>query len=113
MCCSQPFWRAPIAGAALCDLPRIRSETGTETTIILNGVTVLKEFSLCAFRADEVELVEFGKDVCADPTQSIAQLVGVTCSGRNRAAPRSLAGGGGRIATQGQLGGYVISWEKR
>lgn len=105
---------------ALCDIPRIRSEVGrinsATTTLILNGVVAFREVdvsSLCSWRADEVELVEFSPDVCRDVTQSVATLLGTWCSGRARSVPRSIMSGGGRVRTQGAGGSYVIIWEKR
>jgi hypothetical protein len=44
---------------ALCDVPKIRSLAGDPTTVILNGVTVLREVSLCSWRMDEIALIEF------------------------------------------------------
>jgi hypothetical protein len=69
--------------------------------------------SLCSWRADEVELVEFSPDVCRDPTMSVAMILGTWCGGRARSAPRSMMPGGGAIRTQGAGGGYVIIWEKQ
>lgn len=106
----------------LCDIPRVKSEVGRSvgatTKLILNGVTVMREFevsSLCSWRADEVELVEFSSDVCRDVTQTVAIILNTWCSGgRTRSVvTRSLVTGGGRVRTQGALGSYVIIWEKR
>ena len=108
------------ASGGLCEIPRIRSEVGRSigatTTLILNGVTVFPEFdinSLCSWRADEVELVEFSPDICREVTQSVATMLGTWCSGRARNLPRSIMPGGGRVRTQGAGGSYVIIWEKR
>ena len=106
----------------LCDIPRITGELGRSqgtTTVILNGIEVLSEFpvaSLCAWRADEVGLVEFGRDICADVTQTVGQSLPVPawCLGRSRNAPRSMAGGStGRIRAQSGGGSYVVIWENR
>lgn len=104
----------------LCDLPRLKSEIGTDYSVSillsLNGVTADTAADLariCAWRADEVELVEFGADVCRDVTQSLAGLVGIWCSGRSRNVPRSMLGSGSRIRTQAGGKPYVIIWEKR
>lgn len=110
------------ASGGLCDIPRIKSVLGTSsnatTTLILNGVTIRRDFevrSLCSWRADEVELVEFAEDICRDVTQSIAQLLGTWCGvGRAHAnQQRSMTSGGGAVRTQGAGGSYVIIWEKR
>ncbi len=109
-----------MGSEGLCDIPRIKAEVGraatATTTLILNGVTVLREFevaSLCSWRADEVELVEFSSDVCKDLTLSIAMTLGTWCSGRARNVTRSIMPGGGGIRTQGAGGSYVVIWEKR
>ena len=104
----------------LCDLPRLQSELGRDRNatifISVNGVTTerLGDVNrLCAWRADEVELVEFGPDVCRDVTGSIPELFGVWCSGRSRNVPRSMVGSGQRIGTQAAGQKYVIIWEKK
>jgi carboxypeptidase family protein len=104
----------------LCDLPRIRAEIGRERGVpilfSLNGTTAerIEDFSrICAWRADEVELVEFGVDVCKDLTRSIPDMLGIWCSGRTRNVPRSMVGGGRRINSQPGGMRYVIIWEKR
>ncbi|MDZ4674066.1 MAG: carboxypeptidase-like regulatory domain-containing protein [Gemmatimonadota bacterium] len=49
-------------GRQLCDIARIRSiARGTEATIILDGVRALNPWSLCAFNADEVSMVTWGR----------------------------------------------------
>jgi len=116
------------SSGGLCDIPQIQSEagrgSGATTTLILNGVTVYWEFdvgSLCSWRADEVELVEFGPDVCKDATQTIVDILNssrparvppIVCSGRARKVPRSFVSPGvGALHSSG--GSYVIIWEKR
>ena len=104
----------------LCDIPQIRSEVGRSssalTTVILNGVTVIRDFevgSLCSWRADEVELVEFNADVCRDVTQSLWAMIGAWCAGRSSNVSRSMMSGGGPIRTQGTGGSVIVIWEKR
>ena len=118
----QPTELERYGSAGLCEIPRIASEAGrgqATTTVILNGVEVLPEFpisSLCAWRADEVGLVEFGADICADVTQTVGQSLPVPawCAGRSRGVTRSMGGSRGRIRAQGSGGGsYVIIWENR
>jgi len=103
----------------LCDIPRLRSEVGKQTTLILNGTSVYPEFevsALCAWRADEVELVEFGSDVCKEVTHTISGLLAgplkTWCIGRTRSVTRSLGGGGQRVGTQQAGTSYVVIWEK-
>ncbi len=57
--------------------------------------------------------MEFGSDVCKDPTHTLADLTGVWCSGRTRNVTRSIAGGGQRVSTQPGGMKYVVVWEKR
>jgi hypothetical protein len=106
----------------LCEIPRIFAMVGrfsTTTTVLLNGTTTLYNFpvsSLCAWRADDVSLVEFGADVCADVTGTIAQGLSAPawCSGRTRNVPRSIGGGSrGRSRAQSSGSSYLIIWEKR
>ena len=104
---------------ALCDIARIRSEVGDNAVLIVNGTDIIRADGmptrslLCAWNADEVELVEFGKDICAEATNTIAALLNVWCSGRSRAVPRSVRGGGARVATQRPSSAYVVVWERR
>lgn len=125
---ARGFERERLAGkdltrygsGGLCDVPRLRSEVGATTTLILNGQTVIPDFdvsSLCSWRADEVELVEFGRDVCRDVTQTLVHLLMTNlrtwCSGRTRNVPRSIMAGRGRITSQNAGTSYVVIWEKR
>lgn len=101
----------------LCDVGQIRSVLGggnsATTTLVLNGVAVYRDFdvsSLCSWRADEVELVEFGTSVFRDPTGTVAAIVNAGSAGR----ARDLGGiRSGRHRAQGAAGSYVIIWEKR
>ena len=104
----------------LCEVPRIRAEIGRDLTVpilfVVNGTSADKNADLgrlCAWRADEVEFVEFGVDVCRDVTLTLPQLVGIWCNARSRNVPRSMLGSGQRIATQGAGMRYVVIWEKR
>lgn len=106
----------------LCEIPRIYAMVGrfsTTTTVLLNGTTTLYNFpvsSLCAWRADDISLVEFGADICADVTGTIAQGLSAPawCSGRTRNVPRSIGGGSsGRSRAQPSGTSYLIIWEKR
>ncbi len=104
----------------LCDVPRMAVELGgiqASTTVILNGVDVLLDFpvsALCTWRADEVSLVEFGKDICADVTHTAGDALAVPpwCAFRSRNVTRS-ASGATSIRAQGGGTSYVIIWEKR
>jgi hypothetical protein len=69
----------------LCDLPQVRPVVGTGTAtivIVLNGTTVYRDmpaYSLCAWRADEVEMVEVLENVCRDRTGTVAELIRYYC----------------------------------
>ncbi|MGQ0704061.1 MAG: carboxypeptidase regulatory-like domain-containing protein [Gemmatimonadales bacterium] len=106
----------------ICDIPRIREQVGrsslSSTTLILNGTRVIKGFpvtALCTWRADEVDLVEFGSDPCRDVTFTIATLINplAWCSGRARVVTRSMGGSGQPIRAQTSGTSYVVIWEKR
>lgn len=102
--------------ASLCDLPQVKSELGRlQTTLILNGATVYRDWpvaSLCNWSVDDVELVEYGKDVCTEVTRTVAALLGAWCSARTRNVPRSInPAGSTRQPTTNRS--YIILWEKR
>jgi Carboxypeptidase regulatory-like domain len=104
----------------LCDLPRIRAELphdhNTTIALSINGTeadTTAIIDRVCAWRADEVALVEFGPDTCRDVTTTIAVLFGAWCSGRTRAVTRSMMGGGGRVSTQAGGKPYIVIWERK
>jgi hypothetical protein len=100
----------------LCDVPRIKLEVGRTTTLILNGMTVMRDFpvsSLCTRQADEVEQVEFGPSICGDLTGTVTWLLNVPpCLGKGRksAVPRSIIPGNQQARYSGSS--YVIIWEK-
>lgn len=99
-----------------CSLAPIIARLGTDpgTTIILNGRIVLGEMrvvDICTFGLDGLELIEFGPDVCAEVSHTIAELLHVSCTGfRTRARPSIDSRG-----TRGVPGrrSYVVLWEKR
>lgn len=103
----------------ICDIPRLKSEVGKQTTLILNGTSVFPEFevsALCAWRADEVELVEFSSDVCREVTRTLSSLLEgplkTWCIARTRRVTRSVAGGGRPVGIQQPGTSYVVIWEK-
>src|SRR3972149_12010872 len=58
--------------------------------------------------ADEVDLVEFGRDICADATKTILSLgPQAWCSARGRGGARSIMGGGGRLRAPSARGRCV------
>src|SRR6185503_20562885 len=100
--------------------PRFRMSDVT-VLLVLNGTEVRESFpiyAVCLWRADEVELVEFGSSLCRDATRTIADLVNAWCSGippsgRRRNVRTSITGAP-PIRTQGNASvPFVVIWEKR
>ncbi|MEP6620605.1 MAG: carboxypeptidase-like regulatory domain-containing protein [bacterium] len=92
----------------VCEMPRLRSEIGERTTLVVNGLITYRDYafsSLCSWRVSEVELVEFGRDVCADVTRSLEHLLNVNCQIKGRSTPRS--------TTTIVPTSYVVIWEKK
>lgn len=102
------------AGRGVCDVPRITGEIGRRTTtLILNGSTILRDFpvsSLCAWSVDELELIEYGHDICADDTHTLASTIKVLCLRRGRAVPMP---GIPKADNPSPMISYVVLWEKR
>jgi hypothetical protein len=73
----------------LCDLPQLRGVVGSgnpSIVIVLNGTTVYRDvpaYSLCAWRADEVEMVEHLENVCLERTRTVADLIRYQCKPRD------------------------------
>ncbi len=117
----------------LCEVSQVAAavKRGREDslTIILNGTFILEGRSvndLCSWRASEVELIEFGDDICRDVTRTLVDLMRVWCIGfkkppehfkGQRSVTRDpsagLGAGGGRINAQRQPGPFVVIWERR
>ena len=73
----------------LCD---VFLDAGRNPVIIVNGIQVYRDMPwtfLCLWRADEVDLVEFGRNLCREASRTLVFLV------------------------HGRCGGYVVIWEKR
>lgn len=70
----------------LCDLPQVRPVVGVGNAtiiIILNGTTIYRDmaaYSLCAWRADEVEMVEVLQNACHDRTGTVPELIRYFCT---------------------------------
>jgi hypothetical protein len=74
----NPAQLARYESLPLCELPRIAAVVkrgrSDSLTIFLNGTFVLEGRTtrdLCSWRASEVELIEFGDDVCRDVTRTL------------------------------------------
>jgi hypothetical protein len=108
------------SSVSLCDVPRIFEQIGRNRDVrflfSLNGVitdTILSYSRACAWHADEVELVEFGSDICGESSRTVGYLVGIWCTGRVRRSPRTVMGTGPRVSGQSSGMPYMIIWEKR
>ena len=64
---------------------------------------------LCAWRADEVQLVEFGRNVCQERTHTLADLVGSWCGANRPGVSINPRGSDPRSAPTS----YVVIWERR
>lgn len=97
---------ARFGSTQLCHVPM---NAGGSPVIIVNGVDVYKNMPrefLCFWQADEVEVLEFGPDICREATHSIEFVVHMCTRGGVRRGPGGGGGGGGAA-------GYVVIWEKR
>lgn len=116
-----PSELAKREGVAVCDIPRVRASLASQAVLIINGVTFIWADGdsqlinmLCAWRADELELVEFGPRVCDERTKTLAFLVGARCHGSGRSIARSLSGSRAIGSALGRDNPpYVVIWEKR
>lgn len=107
-------------GTAVCDIPHVRRVINNQGVLIINGKTVIWADgdgylvnALCAWRADEVELVEFGERICDEVTKTLHFLVGGRCIGPSRGV-RSITGArpiGSPLSRDNPP--YVAIWEKR
>jgi hypothetical protein len=63
---------------SLCDLPRIAQIDGRrDLTVILNGTTIVRTFSLCSWRLDEIDLIQFQEARTRGPEGSRRYITGV------------------------------------
>lgn len=91
----------------LCEVSRIRVRGHPEPTILVDGHLRMPEgTTLCAWNADEVELVEFGDDACKDDSKTLAEILKIWCSGRRAASF------GYSTPRRGDPG-YVVIWLRR
>jgi hypothetical protein len=91
---------------ALCDVPRLRVRGWPTPTIVVDGHMVMPEgATLCAWAADDVELVEFGDDPCRDASGTMVEILKGSCGRRGA----SFGFGTARPARVG----YVVVWLRR
>lgn len=112
--------------ARLCDMPKARVVVPSheDAVLFVNGIRYFRSYGdnlldmLCAWRADEVELLEFGPSLGHDVTRTLALLVGANCGPVGRSpSPRAATvrpRPGAPIAPGINCGmPYVVVWEKR
>jgi carboxypeptidase family protein len=100
---------------ALCDIPRIRSQVGADPNIIMRGSTWLRNGNLCAYTADQLDLVEWGGDPCKEAWKSIADVLGLYCGPQRGVRLQASGSGSSRsIATvlPDRRKGYVVLWPR-
>lgn len=94
---------------SVCDMPILNSVTRDRrgsTLGVVDGWQVT--WSVCDYRADEVELVEWGDNVCADPTGVLSRMFRASCLGRRES--RGIQSRGG--VSSRDLPGYIIIWRR-
>lgn len=111
----------------LCEVNRIaervRRGPADSLAIIVNGTFILEKRSwrdLCSWQAQEVELVEFGHNICRDATRTLVDLLNVWCTRFTKLPPnlreaRDVVSGvgGGRFRTQRASMPFVVIWERK
>lgn len=98
-----------FGSVSVCDMPILNSVTRDRrgsTLGVVDGWQVT--WSVCDFRADEVELVEWGDNVCADPTGVLGRMFRASCLGRRESGGIQRRGG----AASRDLPGYIIIWRR-
>jgi hypothetical protein len=89
---------------ALCDIPRVRSVVGDDPNIIYQGNNWVRSANLCAFSADQLDLLEWGGDPCRESWKSIAEVLGIYCGPQRQI---SLYGN-----APGRRKAYVVVWPR-
>ncbi|MFN2317951.1 MAG: carboxypeptidase regulatory-like domain-containing protein [Gemmatimonadales bacterium] len=99
----------PFGTVSVCDMPILNSVTRDRrgsTLGVVDGWHV--SFNICDYRADEVELVEWGANVCADPTGVLSRMFRASCLGQRQSGGIQPRGG----ASTRELPGYIIIWRR-
>jgi hypothetical protein len=89
---------------AVCDIPRVRSIVGDDPNIIYRGNNWIRQANLCAFSADQLDLLEWGGDPCRESWKSIAEVLGIYCGPQRQT---SLYGN-----APGKRKAYVVVWPR-
>jgi hypothetical protein len=95
----------------VCDIPRIRAlyprgrgQMGEEPNIILRGSIWWRNASLCSWTADQLDLVEWGRDPCSEAWKSIAAVLNVWCGPQRQSSLYA--------QTPGVRKPYVVVWPR-
>jgi hypothetical protein len=89
---------------AVCDIPRVRSIVGDDPNIIYRGNNWIRQANLCAFNAEDIDLLEWGGDPCRESWKSIAEVLGIYCGPQRQS---SLYG-----TAPGRRKAYVVVWPR-
>lgn len=83
---------------ALCDIPRIRALVRDQASVVMRGTDLLFGADLCAWSADQMDLIEWGGNACRT-VGGVAQALGSGCGPRGALRGR-------------QQSGFVILWPR-
>jgi hypothetical protein len=98
-----------FGSVSVCDMPILNSVTRDRrgsTLGVVDGWHVT--WNVCDYRADEVELVEWGANVCTDPTGVLSRMFRASCLGQRESGGIQRRGG----ASTRELPGYIIIWRR-
>lgn len=85
----------------VCELPVVRRLVGSEMVLLVDGHEVYFGDAACSWRADEIDLMEWGEDACREPSGTLRNYAPGGC-----AANRSSFG----ARVQGR--GYLSIWRR-
>jgi len=83
---------------ALCDIPRIRALVHDQATVLIRGIDRMLGSDLCAWSADQMDLIEWGGNACR-AVGGVARALGNDC------------GPSGALRGR-QQAGFVILWPR-
>ncbi len=98
-----------FGSVSVCDMPILNSVTRDRrgsTLGVVDGWHVT--WNVCDYQADEVELVEWGANVCADPTGVLSQMFRASCLSQRQSGGIQPRGG----TSTRELPGFIIIWRR-